>query len=249
MRNPAPTFPPLLTGHKLAADKNLSNWVRTRVGDGRLGAGDLIWSDDPDTLRFALVLEPDVPRKRCPEILYVAMVAIGDAIGALAPPEVSVMYQWPSILLANEADVGHLDLTLSGSETDGVPDWMVLWLSVRIRPGDRDDNPGENAQRTNLWEEGCSALNRTGLLEAASRHLVNVIHNWSEEGFKPIHEQWWGRRSEKDPLTGGLPQAESATILGLDEIGNALLKQGTETSVFNTLDALRILRSKKDTDR
>lgn len=249
MRNPAPTFPPLLTGHKLASDKNLSNWVKARLPDGRLGAGDLVWSEDPDMLCFAVVLEPEIVRERCPEMLFVAMVAVGDAIGALAPPEVSIMYQWPSVLLANEAEVGRLDLTLSTSETDDVPDWMVLWLSIRIRPRGSDSNPGKNLKQTNLWEEGCGALNRTGLLEATSRHLVNVIHTWSEEGFKPIYEQWWGRRLEKDPLADGLPTPETAIMLGLDENGNALLKQDTENSVLNTLDALKVLRSKKDMER
>ncbi|MEP3277955.1 MAG: biotin/lipoate--protein ligase family protein [Stappiaceae bacterium] len=248
MRNLAPTFPPLLTGHKLASDKNLPNWAKARAADRRLGAGDLVWSEDADNLHFALVLEPDVSRERCPEILFVAMVAIGDAIGALSPPELSIMYQWPSIILANEAELGRLDLSISHTETDAIPDWMVLRVDLRIKPDRRHEDPGKNAAQTNLWEEGAGDLSRTALLESTSRHLVNLIHSWSDGGFKPIHEQWWGRRSQKKPMPVELMADDSRMLLGMDEYGNALLKQAQGNGVLSTLDALKTLRSNKDAD-
>lgn len=247
MRNPPPAFPPLITGHKLAADVALAEWVEARAADGRFGAGDLTWSDDPDRLHFALVLEPETARERSQEILFAAMVAVGDAIGALGPPEVAVTYQWPSIILLNDARIGFVDLQISESEQENVPDWMILSIELAMRPKRGQPEPGSDVSVTTLWDEGCGDLSCTRLLESISRHLVNYIHNWSEDGFKSIHELWWGRLSKKAALVAGaVPEKTDMTLIGLDETGNALIKTGDGTralGVMNTLEALRKARN------
>jgi biotin-(acetyl-CoA carboxylase) ligase len=246
MRDPLPTFPPLLTGHKLAIGKMPANWAQSRVADGRLGAGDLVWSEDADDLRAALVLEPDVVRARCPEIIFTAMVAIGDAVGALSAPEVSVTYRWPSVILVNEAKAGFVDLVISETDKDDVPDWMVLSLHMRLRPKRSAPEPGRVIDTTTLWDEGCGELSRTALLESVSRHLVNLIHIWSEDGFKPIHSQWWGRLSEKAKFAdGALAGDDGAALLGLDESGNALIKTSAGTHAVPTMEALARLRTRR----
>ena len=244
MRDPQPTFPPLLTGHRLGADVSIASWVKSGATKGKLGAGDLGWSEEVDDLRFALVLEPDVPHARCPEMLFAAMVAVGDAIGALAPPEVAVTYRWPSVILLNEAELGIADLEIAETGSDGGPDWMVLTLYLRIRPARNNPEPGSDLTKTTLWDEGCGQLGRSKLLESISRHLVNLIHTWSEDGFKPIHDQWWGRLSRKTPVAAGaLTDAGKPTLLGLDESGNALLKSAAGTQSVSTIEALERLRA------
>ncbi len=245
MRDPQPTFPPLLTGHKLGADISIASWAKSGAAKGKLGAGDLGWSEEIDDLRFALVLEPDVPRARCPEMLFTAMVAVGDAIGSLAPPEVSVTYRWPSVILLNEAELGFADLEIAETESDGKPDWMVLTLCLHIRPTRNNQEPGSDLTKTTLWDEGCGQLGRSALLESISRHLVNLIHTWSEDGFKPIHDQWWARLSQKTPLADGIFTDESErTLLGIDESGNALIKTAAGTQSVSTIEALERLRAR-----
>jgi len=243
MRDPKPSFPPLLTGHELDSAIAPAEWAVGGVKKGRLSAGDLGWSASRDDLRFALVLEPETPRPRCPEILYAAMVAVGDAIGALGPPEISVRYRWPSVILVNDAEAGYADLQIAEAETAGVPDWMVFALDLRIRPRTGDAEPGRDVRRTTLWDEGCSGVGRTALLESVSRHVVSLIHSWSEDGFKPVHEQWSGRLSETDAIADrALPDNQSASLLGLDESGDAIIRHGEETDSLATMDALERLR-------
>ncbi len=246
MREPQPTFPPLLTGHPLVIGKAPAEWATMGAAGGRLGAGDLVWSEDEDDLRLALVLEPEVPRRRCAEIVYVAAVAVGDAVGALCPPEILITYQWPCLILANDAEIGSVDLTLSETDHDGVPDWMVLSLSLHVRPRDGSREPGLEPGRTTLWDEGCGELGRTAFLESVSRHLVNLIHNWSEDGVKPVHDQWWARLAKTQPLMAGAvaPDGDGA-LLGLDDTGNALIKSGAATKAVATLDALARLRARR----
>ncbi len=243
MRDPHPAFPPLLTGHRLAAGRSPAAWAETEAAAGRLGAGDLVWSEDPDDLRFALVLEPVVMRPRCQEILFAAMVATGDSIGALSPPEVSITYQWPSVILANEAEIGFADIVISEADHEGVPEWMVVSLKLRMRPKQGQPEPGHEADRTTLWDEGCGPLGRTALLESVSRHMVNVIHSWSEDGFKPVHDQWLARISRKQKLAAVVvPYDGDHEFLGLDESGGALIKTGSGTHTLMVTDALMRLR-------
>lgn len=245
MKEPAPTFPPLLTGHKLSNGKNPTQWAKAQATKGKFGAGDFVWVEGADYLRFALVLEPEVSRQRCCEMLYVGMVAFGDAAGVLIPPEIAIEYQWPSIILMNNAEIGFADLSLSPEDTDGVPDWLVLSMEIHVRPDELAMDPGQTVNITNMWEEGCGGLTTERLLESTARNLVNWIHTWSEEGFKPIHDQWSARQFDQLPLTFALSgeAEEMKEFLGLDETGNALIKDGAGTSEIATLEALKTLRN------
>ena len=237
-----PTFPPLLSGHRISSNEQPLGFARAGAASGELGAGDLVWSEETNRLRFALVCEPDVPRDRCIEILFVTMVAAGDAIGALVPPEISVTYQWPSVLLMNDARFGFADLVISDEETDGIPDWMAVSLDVQMMPDFVDPNPGETADITTMWDEGCGDVTRNELLESIARHTVALIHTWSEDGFSPIHQQWMGRLFTNQKMAGAVENAVNGGLVGLDESGNAILSGDKDADGFPVLDALDVLR-------
>lgn len=243
MKALTPTFPPLLCGKGLAADKNPMNWARSRVGKGKLHAGDLVWSEEANRLRIAVVLEPDVQRERCSEMLFALMVAFGDAVGALCPPEISITYQWPSIILMNDAKIGHADLIVSEQQTDGLPDWLIVGLDIVIQPDKSNPDPGYELNNTTMWDEGCGDLSHTQLLESVARHLVSWIHTWSEDGFKSIHEQWWARLYQKVGIAEGAVELEAAKLTGMDETGNAVIIVEGGASGFSTFEALNNLRS------
>ena len=236
MKNPPPTFPPLLSGTKLSSSQNPFARAVRLSRKGKLGAGDILWSENPHTLDFALVLEPEVTVERCSEMLLAAMVAFGDAAGAICPPEVSVQYQWPSTILMNGARVGEAKLDISEDLQDGIPDWMVLGLIVHIKPERWVEDPGKQAHQTTMWDEGCGNISQSELLESVSRHLVNWIHTWSEDGFKPVYDQWWGRVFDESRLASVFEDNE---LMGLDENGNALIKSGEETTILSVVDGLK----------
>ena len=191
-------------------------------------------------MQFALVLEPEVERARCPEMLFAAMVAFGDAAGAVIPPEVAITYRWPDSILMNDGEVGSACLKISDSEIDNIPDWMVVSLDIKVLADFSDQNPGKRAHETTMWDEGCVEITPVQLLESTSRHMLNAIHNWSEDGFKPVHEQWMGRLCEKQKLAASLDQ--DIEFIGLDEHGNALVKNGKDP-VISTIDALAVSRA------
>lgn len=232
-----PTFPPLLSGHVVVFDESPLSLAAIQAHAGKLSAGDLLWSDDRRRLRFAVVLEPDVPRARCGEIVYVAMVAFGDAAGSLIPPEVAITYQWPNVIEMNDGRIGTVELVVSDEERGDIPEWLVLGIEIQLSPEHSDMNPGENYHHTTFWDEGCGEITQTQLLESTSRHLVNIIHTWSEEGFKPIHEQWLGRQSKTNPLAGDA-KLSGLKLVGIDESGNGLLSNGSETDSLAVIDLM-----------
>ncbi len=239
----APQFPPLLKGHRVPQDKSPRARAIKQLNAGEIGAGDLLWSENQNKLNFALVLEPEVPRERCGEMLYMMMVAFGDALGAISAPEVAINYRWPSTILLNEGSIGSADLLVSENETEGIPQWLLLNLEISILPEKDQIDPGLNSEMTTIWDEGCGDISRTQLLESVSRHIVNWIHTWSEEGFKQIHDQWMGRISEKTKLEDAVTDGE---FVGMDERGNALVRTAEETSIIETLTALETVRAKSD---
>lgn len=237
-----PSFPPLLNGHRVVAPKSPVKRAKAMLAKGELGAGDLLWSDDLKNLDFCVVLEPEVSRSRCHEMLLLMMVAFGDAVGALAPPEMAITYQWPNSIQLNDASIGFADLQISDEETDDVPNWMIVSLEVAIKPENIMHDPGNEAWRTTLWEEGCGDITRTELLESTARHFLNWVHTWSEEGFKPIHDQWMGRICEKQKMVEDITADE---FIGIDENGNGLVKNSSTVVSMNMMDALSSLRSVK----
>ena len=240
-----PQFPPLLTGHQAPAGTRILPRAVKGAAAGKLGAGDIVWRADPERMEFALVMEPEVDRQRCYEMLFVTMVSLGDALGAICPPEVAVTYGWPSSLLMNGADVGVVQLAMPEGVNAAPPDYLVAGVQVEMRPALSDPNPGLDKDKTTLWDEGCAEVSSSALLEAAARHLVNWIHNWSEDGFKPVHEAWWGRIDEKSPFSRALP-APDGDLVGLDAQGNGLIKAAGKTSLFDIAEGLALAKQSSE---
>lgn len=237
-----PTFPPLINGVMAPSGGNPSEIACRAAGEGHASAGDLYWSPSETTLSLALVLEPELPAEQALDMLFVAMVAFGDSVGALAPPEVGITYAWPQTLLANGARVGCVKLQLPpGARADGEPDWMVMALSAEISPAAGMVDPGRYVDRTSLWDEGCGGLTRTDLLESFVRHLKTWIHRWETDGVRPVREAWLARAAKPGEAvsctSGG--QEQSGTFLGLDDAGNLMLKAGEETIVAGLADSLQ----------
>jgi hypothetical protein len=231
------SLPPLLDAHPVPPGADPSALACDGAAEDRLGAGDFLFAERAGLISAALVLEPEIGRDRCGEMLFVAMVAFGDALGALAPPEVAVTHSWPAALRVYGAVAGRFDLHLAPGEN---PAWMVLGIEVALLPqSDARTEPGEIPDRTDLWNEGCGEIAPQDLLESFARHLVAGIHGWEQDGFRGVHGHWWARLDAKAPMA--LPGLGTPT--GLDASGNALWRDAAGAmQLTSTLDALKTLR-------
>ena len=232
----SPQFPPLLTGHELKPGQSPARKAAAGAKKGKYGAGDLLWVNNPHTLSYAIVLEPDVDRIKALDMLFTQMVALGDAIGATAPPEVAVQYIWPNVIQANGAQIGSVNIILSEDDgEDGCPRYMVIATEIAVRPEATDMNPGFHEEKTTLWDEGCGEITVNELLDSSARHFMAWVHTWEEEGFKPVLTQLDGRMIEQHALN--INDIEG-TYLGMDESANVLVKLDKGTTQIAIADAL-----------
>jgi biotin-(acetyl-CoA carboxylase) ligase len=220
-----PSFPPRLRGEETRPGMDP---FAHAVALAALGTdpGLICWARDQAALRAALVLAPEAPLQQSLGIAFAVALGLGDALGALAPPEVAVHYVWPGHFKVNGADCGSMRAAASTADPKAEPDWLVIGVEVPYLPPPSDIEPGQRPSQTSLIEEGCIEVTPLLLLQSWSRHTLVWINTWLDDGFKPIHAAWrdraWGIGDE-------LP--EGGRFLGIDEHGGMLFKTARTTEV------------------
>lgn len=233
----APLFPPLLTGVAVRAGADPFGEAVADARAGRAEAGHLYWSPDDDTLRAAIVFEPEETLVEAAPILFAVATGLNDCIGALAPPEVGMQHVWPGGVKINGATCGGLRLAAASGDGGAVPDWLVVGLTLSLAATRPD--PGRDPHVTALAEEGCAHLDRVSLLESWSRHMLVWVNRWEDDGPRPVFEAWLARAEGRGDA-GALAADGGPTVLGLDDHGGLLLKTADGPRVLPLLPALEI---------
>jgi biotin-(acetyl-CoA carboxylase) ligase len=186
--------------------------------------GLLVWSPDLDRLSAALVLAPECPLEEAMAMTFAAAIGLADALGALAPPEVAVHFDWPGGVRVNGARCGRIRAAAATGDPAAVPYWLVVGAEIALRPPEGWES-GRNLDRTFLHEEGCGEVEASPLLESWSRHTLVWINRWLDDGMAPLHAEWrakaHGIGSERD----------GARFIGLDELGGMILRAGDTTEI------------------
>lgn len=219
----APSFPPLMRGAECPPGQAV---LAKAVAEASLGAdpGLVVWRCRPEAMEAALVLAPEVALGRALSVAFAVGLGLGDALGALAPPEVAVHFDWPGGIRVNGARCGTLRASADTHDAEAVPDWLVIALDIAFRAG--GDDPGRDPDRTCLIEEGCAEIAPERLLESWSRHALVWINTWTDEGFEPVHAAW---RARAWGLGEALP--EGGVFIGLDDSGGQLVRTAAGTEL------------------
>lgn len=190
-RDPPISLPPLLSGLQLegAADPFLKARAEAALG---CDAGLVVHNIAPHWLRAALVLAPDTPLDEAMAALPACEVGFQNALGALAPPEVSVHFEWTGGMRVNGARCGRFRVAASGRDPAEMPDWLVVGFELPLLPDD-SDNPGMTPDDTALFMEGCADVRPPALLEAWARHSLVWITGLEDTGGRAaLHREWRG---------------------------------------------------------
>lgn len=236
MHLPDPEFPPLITGVAVKSPDRPLDKAVAAMRRGEAGAGDLYWGRNTARLDCAIMLEPEVDRARCLEMLFVAQVAFAESFGALAPPNSALTFRWPTEIRLNGGRIGQISAAIAMEEDDaGIPAWMVIGLDVDISENAGRPDPGHEPDRTCLVEEGCGDLDRTSLLASFARHLLTWVHSWEEDGFRSVADNFLFRADGyRDAVRiGNGAGAVEGTFIGLDEHGGLLLKTDTGVTAID----------------
>jgi len=227
MQDINPTFPPLLTSKPVRAPKRPFEIACRDALQGKAEAGDVYWAKNNRVLDTAIVLEPEVPMAQALQMAYVVMVAFGDAFGAVAEAEVGLHYLWPDKFMVNRAEVGHLRIAApNGTKAGEVPDWLIFNITIEMQ-GEADVEPGLNPHKTTLFDEGCGEITSVGLMESFCRHFLTWVHNWEEEGFRPVHDNWIARAIGHEEIAEIKVNGETYTgkVMGVDEASQLLITE------------------------
>ena len=231
--NDPPLLPPILT--PIPVVKNVDVFAKAIAVAGKSETGTVLYSENPEYVEVAIILSPEVPKIKCNQMLYIMMVASGDAIGALAPPEVAVTYAFPGFIFLNRGEAGLVKIEVAPSNDDqSIPDWMVVGLKLRLNNNIEINENEIHADITSLADEGGGYVSRTRAIESLSRHFLAWISQWEDEGFKPVTEVWNKRREETKVIT--LKNDKQVSWVGLDENGLAIVKLNAKELFLSPID-------------
>jgi BirA family biotin operon repressor/biotin-[acetyl-CoA-carboxylase] ligase len=166
-----------------AEDGTLVWALEQTKGRGRHGR---TWASPPGNLYLSLVLRPDCAPAVAAQLGFVAALALGDAVGSVAPPMVEVRYKWPNDVLFNRHKGAGI-LLESSLSPEGTLDWLVLGLGANVQ-----SHPEDGAfPATSLRFEGAPpSVTVEALLEAFARHFLTWVNRWLEDGFDPVRQAW-----------------------------------------------------------
>jgi len=156
------------------------------AGRGRRGRA---WVSPPRrNLYFSVVLRPELPPARAPELTLVASLAICDA---LRQAGVAAGIKWPNDVLASGRKIAGV-LTELAAEPDRVH-WVVVGAGVNVNAR-REDFPEElRDEATSVLLERGQAAPRALLAAACFTALEDWVDRHAEEGFGPIRDAWRAR--------------------------------------------------------
>lgn len=222
-----PAFPPLMSGQAVDGRTDPFDKACAKAALG-CDAGLVVHNISRDALQAAVVLAPEVALMDATAMFPVCGIGFQNALGALAPPEVAVHLDWDGGIFINGAACGRLQMAASTADPKAMPDWLVVGLQVPLLPTTEDT--GLTPDQTTLYAEGCADVDAVALLESWARHTLVWINRWSDDGVRPVHEEWRGlARGMGEPIEiFGL----SGTFLGVDERFGLLLRSDQENHLI-----------------
>jgi hypothetical protein len=164
-------------------------------------AGKLVWARRFQLAEFAVVLEPAEPLAKARLVFFAAMNALADMLAVHCPPEKSVAFSWPDMIMLDIGILGGGRLTWnSGCGEDETPDWMIFGAMLRTAGHFRTE-PGEWKRGVALAEEGIWDVDPVDIVEGFARHFMSSLYNLAEFGARHEMSRWMDRLQQ----TAGLP--------------------------------------------
>lgn len=208
-------------------------------GKGRRGR---TWSSPPGVnLYFSVILRPELPPQRAPELTLVTAVAVAETLReAGAHAEI----KWPNDLLVGGKKIAGI-LTELSADPDAVH-FVVVGVGVNLNAAVSDFPPEVRELATSLMAARGQRVPRALFTAALWTRLEHWLDLHSEKGFEPIRTAWLSYAA----LIGGdvLVKTERREFRGvaegIDEVGALLVRtpEGLERVLAGDVEQLRARR-------
>ena len=202
------------------------------AGKGRLGRR---WHTITDSLACSVLLRPDLPPEKVPQLSLLTAVALQDALSHFSP---DIRIKWPNDILHNGAKLAGI-LTEMRAEPGRVHA-VVLGFGINLSTPE-EGWPADITQKVTDLQSICGGkISRLDLAAA----LLNALDYWYDiylqQGFAPIHVAWWSAHAasgQKVRVHDGQGYIDG-TATALDHDGALLLKtsRGTQRIIAGDLE-------------
>lgn len=190
-------------------------------GKGRRGR---TWISPPGkNVALSVILRPDIPPGRAPELTLVAAVALAETI---AECDVEPRIKWPNDVQISGKKVAGI-LTELSADVERVH-FVVLGIGVNLNSAPGDFPEDVAAISTSIATDRKSPVHRALFVAALLARLEHWFELWAAEGFAPVREAWrkWAAHLGQEVLV----KSESRELRGvaedIDESGALLVRVG-----------------------
>jgi BirA family biotin operon repressor/biotin-[acetyl-CoA-carboxylase] ligase len=199
---------------------------RQSAGRGRMGRE---WISAEGNLYVTVLLNPARPLAECPQLSFVAALAVAETLEAIVPEGRSIACKWPNDVLVDSRKIAGILLeSFTHAEAgNGARQWLSVGVGINV------DSSPEHVMfpATCLRDAGVELISAKIVL---SRFIHNFIHRydqWAESGFKPIEKEWTKRAYHLGkPVEVVVGDEQHEGILeGIDADGRLLLRHKKST--------------------
>ncbi|MEQ6000059.1 biotin--[acetyl-CoA-carboxylase] ligase [Bacillus amyloliquefaciens] len=176
------------TAHELANDGAPEGTLvvadKQTAGRGRMAR---VWhSQEGNGIWMSLILRPDVPLQKTPQLTLLSAVAVVQAIEAFTGVQPAI--KWPNdLMIHGKKAVGIL--TELQAEEDRVRS-VILGIGINVNQQETDF-PGELQDiATSLSMEAGEKIDRAGLIQEILLTFEKRYQDYLKHGFKPIKLLW-----------------------------------------------------------
>lgn len=153
------------------------------AGRGRRGRS---WSSPAGKNLYAsLVLRPELPPQRAPELTLLGAVAVAETLGVEG---VEARIKWPNDLQVQGRKIAGI-LTELSAEADRVH-FVVLGIGVNLNAEASDFPPELREDATSVLRLRGTPVDRPAFTARLLRTLEEWLDRHAEEGFAPIRQRW-----------------------------------------------------------
>ena len=153
------------------------------AGRGRRGRS---WASPPGkNLYVSLVLRPELPPQRAPELTLLAAVAVAET---LRGEGVEASIKWPNDVQVGGKKIAGI-LTELSAEADRVH-FVVLGIGVNLNAAPSDFPPEVGEMATSVFRVLGRRVNRAAFVARLMKVLEQWLDTHEEQGFGPVRARW-----------------------------------------------------------
>lgn len=198
-------------------------WARKQTtGRGRMGRE---WVSADGNLFMTVLLSPLAPLADCPQISFVAALAVADTLDGILPDPSRIRCKWPNdVLVSGKKIAGVLLESFTTKEIVSGRQWIAVGIGVNV------DSYPEHVlfPATSLTEAGVELISAKIVLSRLVHSFIERYDQWEASGFAAIRKAWQAKayhiNQPVEVIVG--EDRVSGSFAGIDDAGHLLIKTG-----------------------